>query len=146
MTGYYRRFVKGYGAISWPLTQQLKKDAFNWNPEAKAAFRKLKTAMTTIPVLALPNFSQPFIVDTDASGYGLGAILMQSHRPVAYFSQVLSARERQKSIYERELMAIVLAVQKWHHYLLGHHFIVQTDQSSLKFLLEQRVVNESYQK
>ena len=102
--------------------------------------------MTTIPVLALPNFSQPFIVETDASGYGLGAILMQSHKPVAYFSQVLSARERQKSIYERELMAIVLAVQKWSHYLLGRHFIVQTDQSSLKFLLKQRVVNESYQK
>ena len=102
--------------------------------------------MRTIPVLALPNFSQLFIVKTDASGYGLGAVLMQSHRPVAYFSQILSAREWQKSIYERELMAIVLAVQKWHHYLLGRHFIVWTDQSSLKFLLEQRVGNESYQK
>ncbi|RVW33015.1 Retrovirus-related Pol polyprotein from transposon 17.6, partial [Vitis vinifera] len=137
---------EGYGAISWPLTQQLKKDAFNWNLEAEAAFQKLKTAMTTIPVLALPNCSQLFIVETDASGYGLGVVLMQSHRPVAYFSQVLSARERQKSIYERELMAIVLAVQKWRHYLLDRHFIVRTDQSSLKFLLEQRIVNESYQK
>ena len=102
--------------------------------------------MTTILVLALPNFSQPFIIETDASRYGLGAVLMQSHRPVAYFNQVLSARERQKFIYKRELMAIGLAIQKWRHYLLGRHFIVQTDQSSLKFLLEQRIVNESYQK
>ncbi|RVW92923.1 Retrovirus-related Pol polyprotein from transposon 17.6 [Vitis vinifera] len=89
---------------------------------------------------------QLFIVETDASGYGLGAVLMQTQRLVAYFSQVLSVRERQKSIYEKELMAIVLVVQNWHHYLLGHHFIVRTNQSSLKFLLEQRVVNESYQK
>ncbi|RVW44751.1 Retrovirus-related Pol polyprotein from transposon 297 [Vitis vinifera] len=93
LTGYYRRFVEGYGAISWPLTQQLKKDAFNWNLEAEAAFQKLKTAMTTIPVLALPNFNQLFIVKMDASGYGLSSVLMQSHKPVAYFSQVLSARE-----------------------------------------------------
>ena len=102
--------------------------------------------MTTIPVLNLPDFRQLFIVEIDASGYGLGAVLMQTQRLVANFSQVLSVKERQKSIYEKELMAIVLVVQNWHHYLLGHHFIVRTNQSSLKFLLEQRVVNESYQK
>ncbi|RVW36299.1 Retrovirus-related Pol polyprotein from transposon 297 [Vitis vinifera] len=89
---------------------------------------------------------QLFIVEIDASGYGLGAVLMQTQRLVANFSQVLSVKERQKSIYEKELMAIVLVVQNWHHYLLGRHFIVRTNQSSLKFLLEQRVVNESYQK
>ena len=61
LTGYYRRFVEGYEAISWSLTQQLKKNAFNWNLEAEAAFQKLKTAMTTMPFLALPNFSQLFM-------------------------------------------------------------------------------------
>ena len=102
--------------------------------------------MTSVPVLALPDFSRPFIVATDASGYGLGAVLMQNQCPIAYFSQVLTARARLKSVYERELMAIVLAIQKWRPYLLGRRFIVRTDQQSLKFLLEQRMVTEKHQR
>ncbi|KAA0062278.1 transposon Tf2-1 polyprotein isoform X1 [Cucumis melo var. makuwa] len=93
-------------------------------------------------LLTLSNFNQPFeiILLTDASGYGVGAVLIQSRRPVAYCSHTLALRDRVRPIYERELMAVVLVVQRWRPYLFGGKFLVKTDQNSLKFLLEQRVI------
>ncbi|KAF7810715.1 Retrovirus-related Pol polyprotein from transposon 17.6 [Senna tora] len=117
------------------------------SPEgAQKAFESLKTAMTTVPVLVMPDFKQPFELETDASGTGIGAVLMQNRRPIAYFSQLLSPRARQNSVYVRELMAIVLAVKKWRHYLLGHRFIIRTDQKALKYLFEQRILDPDQQK
>lgn len=140
LTGYYRKFINGYGKIVRPLTDVTKKDGFSWGSEAAAAFERLKKALSTAPVLALPDFTQPFQIEFDASGRGIGAMLMQSGRPIAYFSKALADTNLSKSVYEKELMALMLAVQHWRHYLIGRNFVVFTDQLSLKHILQQRAV------
>lgn len=94
LTGYYRKFVQGYGDIPRPLTALLKKDKFLWGKEAAEAFHKLQLAITTIPILALADFSTLFVIESDASGVGLRAVLMQNQRPLAYFSQALIERQK----------------------------------------------------
>ncbi|PKA46982.1 putative mitochondrial protein [Apostasia shenzhenica] len=146
LAGYYRRFIKDYGKISRGLTELLKKDAFKWDSQAEVSFSQLKQQLSQPPVLALPDFTQPFVVETDACGAGIGAVLMQSGRPIAYFSKGLSTKHQQLPVYDKEMLAIVAAIQKWRPYLLGNHFKVKTDHQSLRFLLEQRITTPTQQK
>jgi hypothetical protein len=145
LTGYYRKFIKDYGKVAKPLTELTKKYNFAWGPEADRAFLQLKQIMSTPPVLVLPNFDLPFEVECDAAGRGIGAVLMQKRQPIAYFSKALSDGNLTKSVYEKELMALVLSIQHWRHYLLGKEFIVYTDHKSLKHFLQQRITSPDQQ-
>lgn len=120
----YRKFIRDYGKLAKPLTELTKKDGFKWGLKEQQAFDILKHKVTTASVLALPDFNQEFFIESDASGNGLGAILLQKGRPIAYFSKALGDRNLAKSAYEKELMAVALAIQHWRPYLLGRKFSV----------------------
>lgn len=96
--------------------------------------------MTEPPVLVLPDFTKPLVIECDTSGRRIGVVLMQGGKPLAYLSQALKGRTLDLSTYEKELLALVVSIKKWRPYLLGHRFIIQTDRHSSKFLLEQRIV------
>jgi hypothetical protein len=146
LTGYHRKFVQNYGRIAAPLTELTKKDAFSWTPESTKSFEQLKEVMCKAPVLTTPDFTKTFIVECDALGNGIGAVLMQEGRPLAFESRPLKGRDLRKPIYEKEMMAILHALKKWHPYLIGRHFKVKTNHDSLKYFLEQRLSSEEQQK
>ncbi|XP_026450795.1 uncharacterized protein LOC113350907 [Papaver somniferum] len=146
LTGYYRKFVKNYGIISRPLTDLLKKNAFQWTPAASIAFQHLKTSMSTTPVLALPDFTKDFILDADACDNGIGVVLLQDGKPITFFSQPLGSKAGALSTYEKEMIVIAQAVTRWRHYLQGHHFIISTDHQSIKYILEQKITTVLQQK
>jgi hypothetical protein len=121
LTGYYCKFVQNYGRIVAPLIALTKKDAFSWTPEATKAFEQLKEVMCKALVLTTPDFTKTFIVEGDASGNGIGAVLMQEGRPLGFESRTLKGKDLHKPIYEKEMMAILHALKKWHPYLIGRH-------------------------
>ena len=128
--------MKNDGTTNKPHTTLLKKTQFNWSESADFAFKALKIAMVTPPVLALPDFQKEFVIEIDASNNGIGVVLMQKGHPLAFISKVLSPKHQSLSAYENDLFSIVYAVGKWHHYLFGKHFVIRTDHNSLKFLLQ----------
>jgi hypothetical protein len=102
--------------------------------------------MSSTPVLATPNFAKPFVVECDASGIGIGAILMQDGHPIAFESRKLNKKEELKSTYNKEMLAIMHALAKWRQYLLGSKFLIRTDHNSLQYLLRQKILPTEQQK
>lgn len=111
ITGYYCKFVKDYGVIARPLTNLLKKGNFGWNEEAELAFIALKKAMSSTPILAMPNFNEQFFIEADASGIGIGAVLSQRGQPIAFLSRALGVNKQAWSIYAKEMLAILEAIR-----------------------------------
>jgi hypothetical protein len=146
LTRYYRKFVKNYGKIAAPLTALLKKKSFTWTLAVAQDFQTLKMAMCTTPILALPNFINTFVLECDVSGKGIGVVLMQEGRPLAFTSKQLSERNLGKSIYEKEMLSILHVVDLWCPYLLGQRFQIKTDHQSLKYFLEQCISSPEQKK
>lgn len=140
LSGYYRRFIHNYAKISAPLTALLKANtSFVWTNNSILAFKLLKDAFISAPVLALPDFTITFVIEMDASGNGIRAVLTQRNHPLAYISKTLSTQHQALSVYDRELFTILFAVKKGHPYLVGRHFIIKTDHQALKHLFEQKL-------
>ena len=142
LTGYYRRFVKYYRLLTKPLTHLLKYKQFAWSETAQPAFDEVKIVMTRTPVLGLPDFTQPFTIETNACNDGIGAVLMQQGQPIAYLSKALGEKHKSLSIYEKEFLALIMAVEKWRPYLQRQEFTILTDYKSLSFLNEQNLHSE----
>ena len=140
MTGYYRRFIQNYATIAAPLSDLTKRNLpenVNWTDVTEHAFQRLKQTLVSAPLMRNPDFTRIFILQTDASGVGVGAVLSQGEEedhPIAYFSRKLLPREKAYSTVEKECLAIVLAVRHFQPYLLGKPFMVQTDHRALQWL------------
>ncbi|XP_019058301.1 PREDICTED: uncharacterized protein LOC109116762 [Tarenaya hassleriana] len=145
--GFIWRFVKDFSTIAAPLTEVIKKNVgFKWGDAQEAAFQLLKEKLTNSPLLSLPDFSKAFEVECDASGVGIGAVLMQEGKPIAYFSEKLSGAQLNYPTYDKELYALVRTLQTWQHYLWSKEFIIHTDHEALKHLKGQQRLNKRHAK
>ena len=143
LASYYRRYIKNFANIAAPLHHITEKSAqFSWNQECEEAFLTLKQQLLQSPILIFPNFSptaRPFVLQTDASARGIGAVLEQGGQVVAYASRVLTKAERSYSVIQQECLAILYALKQFRHYLLGRQFTLQTDHAPLQWLSSQKM-------
>lgn len=145
VASWYRRFIPNFSSLASPLnsltSQSKKAPPFVWSGDADMAFKKLKECLVSAPVLSCPDYSKPFEIHTDASNFGIGAVLIQTindeERVIAYMSKSLSNQERNYSATEREALAVLVAVEHWRCYVEnGQRFIVYTDHAALKWFLK----------
>ena len=142
LAGYYRRFIEGFSKLSLLLTKlNCKGRAFVWDVQCQESFIELKKRLTSAPILTLPNPEEPFMVYCDASKMGLGGVLMQNGKVVAYASRQLRTHEKNYPTHDLEPAAVVFVLKIWRHYLYGSRFEVFSDHKRLKYLFDQKELN-----
>ena len=147
LAGFYRRFVKDFSTIAAPLHELTKKGVvFRWGKAHEESFCTLKDKLTHAPLLQLPNFGKTFELECDASGVGIGGVLMQEGKPIAYFSEKLHGPVLNYSTYDKELYALVRSLETWRHYLWPKEFVIHSDHESLKYLRSQNNLNRRHAK
>jgi hypothetical protein len=140
--GILQKFIEGFSKISKPMTKLLAKGkTFEWMPRHEASFQELKQRLTTTPVLTMPDVERPFSIYCDASGQGLGCVLMQDGHVVAYASRQLRKHEEKYPTHDLELAAEVHALKIWRHYIFGKRCEVYSDHKSLKYVFTQPYLN-----
>ena len=142
LAGYYRRFIEGFSSIALPLTRLTRKGVqFQWTEDCEQSFQTLKLRLTTAPILVLPSPDEEYVIYSDASGQGLGCVLMQGGKVIAYASRQLKKHEQNYPTHDLELAAVVHALKIWRHYLYGVRCRVYTDHQSLRYITTQRELN-----
>lgn len=148
LVGYYRRFIPNFASVACPLSDKTRKGESNkikWEASQEQAFQTLKKKVTSAPILHLPDLSQPFILRSDASEYGLGAVLLQEIMgekfPIAFASKKMTECQRRYSVMEKECLAIIWAVGKFQAFLFGREFVIETDHQPLACLRKSKVSN-----
>jgi len=144
---FYQRFIHHFAQIAHPLHHLTGNVPFNWTSRCQTAFDQLKTLITSAPILIIPNHYDKFRLETDASEYAIGGILSQQQnnqwKPIAYLSKLLTLTERNYEIYDRELLAIMVALQHFRHYLIGtrQEFEIWTDHTNLQYFKKSEKLN-----
>jgi hypothetical protein len=143
---YYRQFVRGFSQLGAPLTNITQHGSFIWTDESQKSIDHMKEVIGTCPVLALPDFTLPFVLECNAYGEGIRVVLMQGGHPIVFERRNISHPERLYSIYDKEMLEIMHSLTKFRQYLVDNKFVVKTDHNSLKYFLDQKDLSERQQK